>query len=155
MVVMGKVDAVVQVTISPELVVPAWVETYTREWIERLGLGNWSVRLQLALCIADDPLTRGSAEAAPNVHQATITLRADIIDTPDWRKTIIHELLHVAHGQVDQMVEESLIAQIADPARMLAYGYYRNTMEPYIDQLAHTLYRATCALDYPEEYGTL
>jgi hypothetical protein len=131
---------------------PPWALTYMRTWIDRLHLDTWKIDAGLALCVNSDPQTHGLCEQYPDVNECCITFRADIEDTPEWRKTIIHELLHAAHARLDHLVERALIPQIAEAAQPLATEVYHQHAETYIHMLTLTLYAATCALDYPDEH---
>jgi hypothetical protein len=134
------------------LTAPGWVVSYMRTWIERLHLETWKIDVQLALCVNGDSQTHGLCEQYPDVNECCVTLRADIEDTPEWRKTIIHELLHVAHARLDHLTERAIIPQVAEAAQPLAIEVYHQHVETYIHMLTLTLYAATCMQDYPDEY---
>jgi hypothetical protein len=111
--------------------------------MHRLDLYNWTIKYSLAHCVNGEEHTTGLCSQYPDINTAELTFRADISDTPDWRKTIIHELLHVAHGRVDPVVEEAIIGQL-DPAKQdMARIIYHQQVESYICALARSLYQMT------------
>jgi hypothetical protein len=136
---------------SIDLAVPSWLNQYIRAWLERLHLNDWTIKIALELCVNDDPSTRGLCEQFPNTNTARLTFRADIEDTPEWRQVVIHELIHVAHSRIDHAVERAILPELPQAVQQLARELYHQHVESFVDYLDSTLYRATEALDYPEE----
>lgn len=136
---------------SVDLTVPPWLNQYIRAWLDRLHLNDWTVKVAIELCVNGNPDVHAMCKQEPDLNLARLIFRADLQDTPDWRRTVIHELIHVAHSRIDHAVEDSFIPQLPAPAQQLAYDGYHQHVESYTAFLASTLYRATQALDYPEE----
>lgn len=139
---------------SVDLAVPPWLNQYIRAWLERLHLNDWTIKVAIELCVDGDPATRGLCEQYPDTNTACLTFRADIEDTPEWRKVVIHELVHVAHSRIDHAIERAILPELPQSAQQLARQLYHQHVESYVDYLDNTLYKATEALDYPEERGT-
>ena len=137
-----------------DLTVPEWLHRYVLAWIDRLFLNDWTIRLAVELCVNNDPDTHALTHQIPDCNEARITFRADVEDTKDWRITIIHELIHVAHSRIDHAVEGVMIPELSQPARDPIQAMYHQHVESYVAFLARTLYRATVALDYPEEQAS-
>jgi len=138
---------------SVDLTLPAWAERYIRIWRERLLLEHWAIKAYINLCVHDDPEARGGCTADSHRNTANIALRADLEDEKEWRQTIIHEMVHVAHAQIDHAIECVIIPELPIEAQELAKNAYRQHMESFVDLLAITLYRASCEADYPDEKG--
>jgi hypothetical protein len=136
---------------SVDLTVPPWLNQYIRAWLERLHLNDWTIKVAVELCVNDDPACRGLCDQFPDANTARLTFRADIEDTPEWRHVVIHELIHVAHSRIDHAVERAILPELPQPVQQLAREIYHQHVESYVDYLDSTLYKATVALDYPEE----
>lgn len=134
-----------------DLFVPEWLTMYIRAWCDRLCLKDWRIKVSIELCINNDPNVHAMCKQHPDLNEATILFRADVEDTKDWRRTVIHELIHVAHSRIDHAVEDSIIPQLPAAAHQLGYDAYHQHVESYTAYLAETLYNATVAIDYPEE----
>lgn len=134
-----------------DLTVPDWLHRYVLAWIDRLHLNDWTIKLSVDLCVNANADIQAMCKQHPDMNQATIIFRADVEDTKDWRRTIIHELIHVAHSRIDHAVEDSIIPQLPAAAHQLGFDTYHQHVESYTAFLADTLYRATVARDYPEE----
>ena len=116
---------------------PEWLKEYIRTWAWRLRLYKvWQIDVGLALVLNDDPDVHARVTIDSNVNIATIMFRADVEDTPQWRQTAIHELLHIAHGRVDHFFDYVLFPTLPEAAQALAKGTYDGHYESYIHTLA-------------------
>jgi hypothetical protein len=134
-----------------DLAVPEWLRLYILAWCDRLHLKDWEIKAAIELCVNDDPQTRGLCQQYPDNNSATLTFRADIEDIKEWRIVVIHELLHVRHSRIDHAVERVILPEVAAAVQQPMRELYHQHVESYIDYLAGTLYRATVAIDYPED----
>jgi hypothetical protein len=132
--------------------VPEWLNQYIRAWIDRLALGGWTIRVSLSLCVNDDPATEGLCQQYPDINRIDLTFRADIEDTPRWRKVVIHEMLHARHARIDHLVERGIIPEVGPLTEQFARTTYHQQVESFVAYMTNTLYQATCALDYPGEH---
>ena len=103
-----------------DLAIPHWLHQYILAWCDRLCLKDWRIKVSIELCINDDPNVHAMCKQHPDMNEATLLFRADIEDVKDWRRTVIHELIHVAHSRIDHAVEDSLIPQLSEAARQSA-----------------------------------
>lgn len=136
---------------SVDLTVPPWLTQYIRAWLDRLHLNDWTIKVSLELSVNDDPACHALTQQYPDINTATITFRADVADEKDWRITVIHELIHVAHSRIDHAVERAVVPELSQPAQQLAREIYHQHVESYVAFLASTLYSATVTIDYPEQ----
>ena len=119
--------------------IPEWLRAFVDQWCERLTLHEWRIEIYLERIINDEPLLAGMARVYHNVNIAHVLLRNDIEDTPDWRQTILHELLHVRHARIDHAVENAIIEQLPANMHDMAATVYNQALESYIDQMAKVL----------------
>jgi len=111
----------------------------------------WTIKVALELCVNDNPVCRGLCDQYPDINAARLTFRADIEDTSEWRHVVIHELIHMAHSRIDHAVERAILPELPQAVQQLAREMYHQYVESFVDYLDSTLYKATVALDYPEE----
>ncbi len=123
-----------------DLTVPEWLTTKCSLWIERLQMGEWDIQIKLALVLNDDPNCKGTAEAFPDISLGRIELRADIADDEEGEITLVHELLHIKHARIDDVINRVFEPQL-NASTALVQMVYRVAMEPYIDSMAKALVR--------------
>lgn len=82
-----------------------------REWKERLGLQDWAIVLRINCKQEDMELEDVNAETiwTASIKSATIKVISkefygDRITPFDFEKTLVHELLHLKFGLIDQSV---------------------------------------------------
>ena len=136
---------------AADLDVPVWLHQYVLAWIDRLHLNDWTIKLAIELCPNDNADTHAVCTQSPDLNEARITFRADVEDTKDWRRTVIHELIHVAHSRIDHALECVVLPELAPQVQQPMRQMYHQHVESYTAFLADTLYRATVAIDYPED----
>ncbi len=83
-------------------------------------------------------------------HIATIRFSADIEDTPDWQRSVIHEVLHIKHERLDMFLRESVLPELSGSAHNVVGRTYRDLMEEFIDGETMLLWRLAEATDNPE-----
>lgn len=99
---------------------------------------EWNVSLRLALVVDGNEDCRGLCEQHPDINLGRITIRADVEDTQEWEITLVHELLHVKHSRIDDVVDRVLEPQL-NASTVMVQTTYRLAMEPFIDSMAHVL----------------
>lgn len=112
---------------------------------EHLGLMEYRICVYLERCVGDNSYIRAQCSHDEDLNTATLTFRDDIVDEEAWHQTIIHELLHVKHGRIDQYVELGLIPNLPKDARKLGWTTYLHTYESYTNHLAFCI----CKVLYP------
>lgn len=115
----------------------AQVEKIVRVWQGRLGLERWKIEVEFSNNPADF-----YAEANPSVQYESCTL----VFSPGWSEltvelvdqTVVHELLHLLHRDVDTAVEAAR-SQLHPQASGQIEKRYEHAMEGFIDRLATRL----------------
>ena len=105
-------------------------ENLLREWQNRLGLQDWTIKLK-DNCAPDDMIMQkvsGCTELEESIKTARIEMLdekfyGDRIAPFDYEKTLVHELLHLKtsllSSQVDDLQERLFHVWIDDIARAL------------------------------------
>ncbi len=110
------------------------LETLMREWQALLGLGEWTLRLELVKF--KRPWQSGDVKIDP-VHKAALLL---LTETPfrDEEETLVHELVHVVLWPLDTAAMDLTEALGPDesPAREFARSTVFRALEPVTEQLA-------------------
>lgn len=130
--------------------IPKWVAKYISEWRERLYLHEWEVQTFLSATPSEDGTgaVRANVELYPDISLAWITFRDDIPIDPakaeaedirEWKRTILHELLHIRLARVTEPVLSDMVVDLAPSTAMLAERWFRRSVEPTIDLLAQVL----------------
>jgi len=122
----------------PEL--PSWVSTWVTYWRDKLYLHPWTIHLYPELVVANSATCEAAATNDSAYYSANIHIRADIEDTRDWRETLIHEVLHVAHARIDDVVAQALIDNLPGDAQPIAKEMYRQALEGFIELTAKSLH---------------
>jgi hypothetical protein len=130
--------------------VPQWLDTYVRCWRDRFNLQDWTIEISLAQCVDGNAETRAQVSLELNIHHAAIVFRADIEDTPEWQRTVIHEVAHIKHETVDQFVFQVILPSLDGNAYAVASRGYRNAMEQHNNSMTWLLWRLAQATDDPE-----
>lgn len=116
------------------------LERVVREWQHRLGLGLWELRIDW-----DRQLENSDAWAEIKVHdtydQATVRFESALLSQPDRlvTVTVIHELLHALHRDIDQSWKSAISALHPD-ANAQADARYYGAYEAFIDRVALRIY---------------
>lgn len=122
-----------------DLTVPAWLHERCEFWVARLGLHDWEIEIGLSFAPNDDATNLGSAHNQADRSWAAITLRADVEDNREWEIVLVHELLHVKHSRIDDVVQEVLAPHVSGAPQAMVDSLYRRAVEPYIHSLARAL----------------
>lgn len=119
---------------------PDWVNQYVAKWKQKLHLTQWRITNKIALAPGGRVDSLAICTQTQNVAEAHLTFRADIEDNQDWQETILHEILHIAHGTVDQAVWCTALDGVSDEKKSMGYQAYSDAMEKFIDQLSKLLW---------------
>lgn len=131
---------------------PTWASAYIDEWKARLFLCEWHITPALSPHPNEDASgnTRAVVSMSLLTRKATIDFLDQIVaDTnllpPDpqllreWKKTIIHELLHLRFAVLEAVVRDDLATQLAPNAYGLVYSTWNREHETLTELLAETL----------------
>lgn len=113
---------------------------YVRKLVPLLGLQHFELRLQF-----EEPPGRPDAIAMVDSVPGTMLVRLFVsprfwTETREYqRETILHELIHLMHREVTDLVENGkLEAVLGTPAFTLFIGAYRDQVEKMVDRMATT-----------------
>ena len=121
---------------------PLWLAHATQYYYQAFNLHEWAVDVSLERVLnAND--AQGSCQVYQSINQAAIVLRSDIQDTRSWHFVIIHELMHVKLGRLDEWLEHVIFADYKNP---IALPTYVGFIESYVDAMSEIL----CDLLYPQ-----
>lgn len=123
-----------------DLAPPQWLLDKCEFWVGVLRLDRWKIGVALALVVDGDPELAGCAEWDSSIHWGRVTLRVDCVHewSEQWEATLVHELLHIKHGRVDDFFHKVVCPQVAAADSMLQ-AMYRSEIEPFIDHLSWAL----------------
>lgn len=113
-----------------------WLRQRAKVWVPRLGLERWDVELLDEPCDDANALTWRSN----SYDRATIQFSDELAEWSFGRaeQTLVHELLHLCHRDVDQAFSE-LEDRLQGDVWSVARGRYDHVMEGFIDRLASRL----------------
>lgn len=134
---------------------PKWMVNLTRAWLERFGLSNLMVNLKVTDDIHGDEDVGGEVDNNHNYLFARITMRRDASDDAEHNRYVIHEVSHLAHGEMLFFVNHVLIPQLPKDARKGAKRQWEHVMEQYNTVLTRLFYRLSLPTDYPERIEPL
>lgn len=110
-------------------------------------MGEWEITLGIEMAPNADPDCQGLANQWPDTNGGRVTLRADLEDNEEWETVLVHELLHIKHGRIDQAVMHVLEPHIGDVPTELTEALYRAQVEPFIHSLARSLVKLRYSID--------
>ena len=125
---------------SVDLTVPQWVVDEITHWVGELGLQNWEINVLLEQCIDNNMGILGQAQTSPAVCIATIQFRADIQEDDFWKRVILHEMLHIFHADVDEIVQDQIIESLPASCTEMGSMAYQMAMERFVNKLTHMLW---------------
>lgn len=123
---------------------PEWLAGFVNEWAERLGILHVQISVRIDYTVNGEGDTLGMCNQYPERNEATLVLRGDLEDTKEWRINVLHELLHVAHMQIDHYLTDVVLTKVIESQRVydMVHAGYKQHYEAYVDRLAHSLYAA-------------
>lgn len=122
-----------------DLTVPEWLNARTALWIDRLSMREWEVAIGLALSPGGDPDCRALTEQYADINFGRITFRADIENTEEWEIVLVHELLHIKHSRIDDVIMRVIEPHIGDVPTEMIDSLYRRVVEPFVHSMAVAL----------------
>src|SRR4030081_3062608 len=121
-----------------ELKPPEWFEERLSTWVQRMGLGAWTIRTSFK------PKLRGAegyAEVSPTFLEAELQFRQDVL-MERGDVVIVHELTHILTDEWARAVEQVIHDMV--PRRLQREA--RNTIRPHeesvVEAIAHALVRS-------------
>lgn len=119
----------------------ATLDRILAEWQRRLWLERWEIDVEDEPCSAES-----NAEIIPNGHRQ----HARLYLSASWKRwtiaeanrTIVHELLHCAHRDVDHVVDDVLDGMLHRDVLTVVQEAYLDAMERFIDDHSRLLVAA-------------
>jgi hypothetical protein len=131
--------------------IPAWATAYIAEWKQTLYLHEWTITTELSPHPNDDSNgTKACVTVTPDILFARMEIKDSIpddlqecgeVEAEGWKKTLIHELLHVKMGRVTEFVNQELIPELAGSAQGMAIKAFRREVEPFVEIMSEVMYR--------------
>lgn len=122
---------------------PAWLQAKCDEWQERLMMQHCRIELVVGLfATSADPDAKAATEHQSRTEWGRITVKNDIQDDEDGEVTIVHELLHIKHSQIDDLVFMVFGPGVSASGHMVEAAFadaYHLIMEPFIESMARVL----------------
>jgi hypothetical protein len=119
---------------------PDWLQRRVSHWCGVLGLSEWKIEVEVVKPDGKDDTACATADLHPRRNYARINIRQSYVKRGrELDRTIIHELLHVCHSRVDDIVENAMCKLLGEPAGIVAFASYRMTQEPMIDHLSYVI----------------
>lgn len=114
------------------------LERIVRMWVPRLGLERWKIEIKWDEAADPDAY----ASITPSAYYDTATLRF-ATDFGKWERdmaeqTVVHELLHLTHRDIDEVVND-LDGQLHRDAAILLERRYKQALEQFVDRMAARL----------------
>lgn len=124
-----------QIRLKIEEGLPAWVEPYTRKWIERFRLYRWRIEICKRRVVDDDPNLAGSVTYSYDLSHAVITVCTELEESEYWKGVIVHELLHIYLAGLDDIVERTILPRFEGHAAAAMKQVYKRELEMFINLL--------------------
>lgn len=123
------------------MTVPDWVTAYIEECKALLRLSDVDVTVELVSKVDNNPRAHGKADTNAPYLYAYLFLRDDIQDNAEWRDTILHEMEHVAQGELLEYIDRVLLLVPYDMRDHLLSEFH-SVNEPSIVRNVHAITRA-------------
>jgi hypothetical protein len=120
-----------------ELKVPEWFEERLSTWVQRMGLGAWTIRTSYK------PKLRGAegyAEVSPTFLEAELQFRQDVL-VERGDVVIVHELTHILTDEWARAVESVIHDMVPRRLQREARNSIRPHEESVVEAIAHALVR--------------
>jgi len=120
-----------------ELRPPEWFQQRLAMWVQRMGLGAWTIRPSYK------PKLRGAegyAEVTPTFLEAELEFRQDVL-VERGDVVIVHELTHILTDEWASAMQEVIRDMVPKRLQREARNYLRPHEESVVESIAHALVR--------------
>lgn len=114
-----------------------WLYDAVGFYAQFFGLSEWEIEVKVERVLNSDEYVIGSCKTHPSINHARIKFRDDIENTVEWHEVILHELFHVAHGRIDNYLEQIVFPLTGN--EQTNDTYCSVVYEPFIHALAKNL----------------
>src|SRR6267143_394116 len=121
-----------------ELKSPEWFEERLATWVQRMGLGAWTIRTSYK------PKRRGAegyAEVSPTFLEAELQFRQDVL-VERGDVVIVHELTHILTDEWARAMEQVIREMVPRRLQKEARNTIRPQEESVVEAIAHALVRS-------------
>jgi hypothetical protein len=121
-----------------ELKPPEWFEERIAVWVQRMGLGAWTIRASYK------PKLRGAegyAEISPTFLEAELQFRQDVL-VERGDVVIVHELTHILTDEWARAMEQVVREMVPRRLQREARNSIRPAEESVVEAIAHALVRS-------------
>jgi hypothetical protein len=120
-----------------ELKPPEWFQERLKVWVERMGLGAWTIRPSFK------PRLRGAegyAKVTPTFLEAELEFRQDIL-VERGDVVIVHELTHILTDEWAEAMQQVISDMVPRKLQREARNLLRPHEESVVEAIAHALVR--------------
>ncbi len=120
-----------------ELKPPEWFQERLKVWVERMGLGAWTIRPTFK------PRLRGAegyAKVTPTFLEAELEFRQDIL-VERGDVVIVHELTHILTDEWAEAMQQVISDMVPRKLQKEARNLLRPHEESVVEAIAHALVR--------------
>ena len=120
-----------------ELKPPEWFEERLGAWVQRMGLGAWTIRSSYK------PKLRGAegyAKVTPTFLEAELEFRQDVL-VERGDVVIVHELTHILTDEWADAMQTVIRDMVPRKLQREARDYLRPHEESVVEAIAHALVR--------------
>lgn len=120
-----------------ELKPPEWFEQRLRAWVQRMGLGAWTIRSSYK------PRLRGAegyAKVTPSFLEAELQFRQDVL-VERGDVVIVHELTHILTNDWADAMQQVISDMVPRKLQREARNVLRPHEESVVEAIAHALVR--------------
>ena len=123
--------------------VPVWIDAAVGCWTDRLGVGEYAVRMHMSAGLedSDDMRVLGSAIVQARYLRAAVTFSTRLEDNAEGQHVVAHEVGHILLGEIDAIAQH-LIDQLPARAQGLAFEMWDDVSERTIERLTRALGRS-------------
>jgi hypothetical protein len=120
-----------------ELKPPEWFEERLKAWVQRMGLGAWTIRTSYK------PKLRGAegyAKVTPSFLEAELEFRQDVL-VERGDVVIVHELTHILTDDWAEAMQQVISDMVPKKLQREARNFLRPHEESVVEAIAHALVR--------------
>lgn len=120
-----------------ELKPPEWFEERLKAWVQRMGLGAWTIRSSYK------PKLRGAegyAKVTPSFLEAELEFRQDVL-VERGDVVIVHELTHILTDEWAEAIQQVISDMVPKKLQREARNTLRPHEESVVEAIAHALVR--------------
>jgi len=120
---------------------PEWLVELVQDTRRLLGVGgDWHVNLRVVDSPHDDP-TNSAAVTPDGVYLiATIEVARDVENSDEGRRIVMHEVMHIAHTELDLIVSQ-ILAGLPKRERRRFRKLYEDGVERFLQRTTRAMVR--------------